>query len=181
MPNLDKLLKIKNTIFLFDIDDTLINTNLANFLAYKDAIFSAKNFLIDEKFMLDRCDKRILKNLNLSNDEMIEIQKLKNKFFLKYLNYTKINSFALLMLRIFHKNHKVFLVTNASKNRIKSILKYHKFNQIPEIFFNKKSSGKYANFISKFNIDKSLVIIFDDSDEDIEEAKSIGIKHIFKI
>lgn len=45
--------KLKNHAFLFDADDTLIYTNLTNFISYKRAIFEVTGMVLSERFLKD--------------------------------------------------------------------------------------------------------------------------------
>lgn len=44
---------MKKLTFLFDVDDTLIYTNLTNFLSYKRAIFEVTGMVLSDKFLKD--------------------------------------------------------------------------------------------------------------------------------
>lgn len=45
--------ELKNHTFLFDVDDTLIYTNLTNFLSYKRATFEVTCIVLSDKFLKD--------------------------------------------------------------------------------------------------------------------------------
>lgn len=171
--------KNKDFVFCFDIDDTLIKTNLANFLSYQKAIADIKNITISPTLLQKRCDKDLLNSLNLNTQESKKIKTLKDKYFYEFLSYTAINHFLYGFMRLLQKSHNVILITNARKPRIESLIKYHCLNT-PSIFYN-KNGNKYKNCIEHFHLNATSMVVFEDSDKDIRYAKEAGIKSIIKI
>ena len=98
--------KLKNHTFLFDVDDTLIYTNLTNFLSYKRAIFEVTGMVLSERFLKDRCDKRVLQYLNLDEQACFEIARAKERYFKEYIKQTSINK-------------KLFKLCNPYKRKVK--------------------------------------------------------------
>lgn len=166
--------------FCFDIDDTLIHTNLANFLSYQRAICEVKSVEIRPTILQNRCDKNLLANFSLNEGESNRIKSLKDKYFHDFLCATKINSFLFALMQILRQKHSVFLLTNAHKKRIESLLDYHNLRDLPMIFYN-KSGNKYKNCIAHFHLNANAMIAFEDSDSDIKCAIDAGISNIIKI
>lgn len=166
--------------FFFDIDDTLIHTNLANFLSYQKAICEVKSVEIRPTLLQNRCDKNLLANFSLNEGESKRIKSLKDKYFCEFLPTTKTNAFLFTLMQILQQKHSVILLTNAHKKRIESLLSYHNLRNLPTIFYN-KSGNKYKNCIAHFRLNACAVIVFEDSDSDIKCAMDAGIVNIIKI
>lgn len=177
-PNLEQ--SPKDFYFFFDIDDTLIHTNLANFLSYQKAICEVKSVEICPILLQNRCDKNLLANFCLNERESKHIKSLKDKYFNDFLSTTKINHFLFALMQILQQTNSVILLTNAHKKRIESLLTYHNLCDLPTIFYN-KSGNKYKNCIAHFRLNINAVIAFEDSDSDIKCAMDAGISNIIKI
>lgn len=172
--------KNKGIVFCFDIDDTLIKTNLANFLAYQKAIADIKNITISPNLLQKRCDKDLLNSLNLNTQESKKIKILKDRYFYEFLSYTAVNHILYGFMRLLQKSYDVILITNAQKIRIESLIKHHHLNTLPAIFYN-KNGNKYKNCIELFSLNATSMVIFEDSDKDIQYAKEMGIINIIKV
>jgi len=112
---------IKNdTIFLCDLDGTLIDTDETNFLSYQEAVKKVKN--IDLK-LLYKSNKRFTQEQlyqlipSLTEYEFSKIVKIKKAVYVKYLDKTKVNIKTFEAIEQFSNTHKLILVTNSSKNR----------------------------------------------------------------
>ena len=120
--------KIKaDTVLFFDMDGTLIDTNLANFLSYKKAINSVTKSDNDLTFNPDKRFNRsnlkiAIPNLTETEYEMI-IQE-KEEYYDDFLHETKIIAEVVNILFKYSKSHKTVLVTNCRKDRAMTTLKY---------------------------------------------------------
>ena len=169
----------ENYCFCFDIDDTLIQTNLANFLAYQKAIFEVKGALINPTMLKDRCDKDLLTAFKLSKQKNEYIKVLKDRYFRSFLSFTKINNLMLCFMQILQKQYKVILVTSAKQQRIETLIKYHKLENLPTIFYNLQGN-KYKNCLEKFSLNAKFMMIFEDNDKEIKDAQKAGVCDIIK-
>jgi len=174
-------------ILLFDLDGTLVETNFANFLSYEKAIISVTK---SNQNLIYNPDKR----LNRSNLKTyitglteIEYQKIiqkKEKYYNDFLHKTKLNERMTQILFKYSKTNKTILVTNSRKNRAMTTLKYfgleNKFNNI----FCRESNdienkvNKFQKAILKLKVPPILVIVFEDEETEIANAKEVGIKII---
>jgi beta-phosphoglucomutase len=176
-----------DTILFFDMDGTLVDTNLSNFLAYKKAIFSVTksdhNLTYNPAFRLNRTS---IKNIlpNLSKSEYEKIIEEKEGCYLDFLNETSLNSSIVDILLKYSKTNMTVLVTNCRKDRAMSTLKYFsiedKFDRIfcREFSMNDEKINKFQNAISKLGILPNLVTVFENEAIEIEDAKIAGIKTI---
>ena len=182
---------LNKNIFLFDLDGTLIETDNANFLAYREAILKIKGInLFSLNLYRERFTREKLKSIipNLSELEYQKIIELKNTVYKKYLHETKINTLVLKAIQEYKKNSKIVLVTNSSKKRANLILEYHKLINIFDYIFykedlNNQKNSKFEYALEYLNIDPRLVIIFENDESEIKEAKFVGIptQNIIKV
>jgi len=182
----DRKFNIDNdTVLLFDMDGTLINTDLANFLAYKESIESVLGFQGKLQFNPDHRFNRsslVVQFPNLSSVELDKIIKLKETNYLEHLERTKINKPVAEILLQYSKTHKTILVTNCRKDRAIITMDYHnlrdKFSAMIFRLDTKVDSrtNKYLNALSHFNLPPDNVVVFENENQEVEDAINAGIK-----
>lgn len=172
--------KLKNHTFLFDVDDTLIYTNLTNFLSYKRAIFEVTGRVLSEGFLKNRCDRRVLQYLNLDEQTCFEIARAKERYFKEYIKQTSINKKLFKLMQSIQKESDVFIVTNVKESRINLMFEFYNLKNLPQIYIN-KSGNKYQNCIAEFGLNARDIVAFDDELTQISHAKKAGIITTFKI
>ena len=112
--NLDALRELESRInrenvLFFDMDGTLVDTDFANFLSYKNAVqqMTASNIDIpyepNERFNREMLKKSIQ---NLSLFEYEKIIQLKNKLYAEHLSETKLNDSVAYILKKYSKSMK---------------------------------------------------------------------------
>nr|WP_314998512.1 HAD hydrolase-like protein [uncultured Campylobacter sp.] len=169
----------KDSILVVDLDQTLIFTNEANLLSYAEAIenilgidFATLSFYaLNGRFTFDSI-KEILPNIQKDELELIKAEKIKN--YKKYLKNTQINEDIIKCVLKFYNKNTIILLTNASRCRIRMLLKFYNLDFFSHIFFNKKGN-KYRNLIEFFKLDAEKLIIFEDDKNEIKNALSVGI------
>lgn len=171
---------MRKLTFLFDVDDTLIYTNLTNFLSYKRAIFEVTGRVLSEGFLKNRCDRRVLQYLNLDEQTCFEIARAKERYFKEYIKQTSINKNLFKLMQSIQKESDVFIVTNAKKSRINLMFEFYNLKNLPQIYIN-KSGNKYQNCIEKYNLDAKKIIAFNDEISQLKNASKAGIINIFEI
>lgn len=169
------------TIFC-DMDNTLVYTNYANYIAYKRAIRDVldENFVFNSKLRLTR---EVIKKLftNIDYKQYNAIIKLKEKYYSDYLFLTKLNLNLVNLLKKFKKTSRIVLVSSSRKIRVHQILDYYKLenlfshiitqDDIPKgKFFNKY---EYALYV--IGVDSSRVIIYEDDLNQVKSALDFGI------
>ncbi len=180
--------KIKSDIVLFfDMDGTLVDTNLANFLSYKKAILSVTKSNHDLTYNSDkRFNRSSLKNAvpDLTENEYERIIQEKEIYYNDFLYETRLNTEIAEILFKYSKTNKTVLVTNCRKERAIKTLKHFglddKFSEIycREFDYNGKRVNKFQNAILKLGIPPNLIIAFENEESEIEDAKKAGITKI---
>jgi beta-phosphoglucomutase-like phosphatase (HAD superfamily) len=171
-------------ILIFDLDGTLVDTDTANLLSYKDAIQQIMN--IDITLLLysnQRFTRNVLKNIIpiLSDIQYDEIIRLKNNLFNKYLNETKLNSYTFEILQKYSGLNTIILSTNSNKERAIKVLKFHNiFDKFNYRFYkddvkSKRKMSKFEYIMKIMKILPSRMIIFENEELEIDLALSLGI------
>ena len=183
--NRDISLKINaDTILLFDMDGTLVNTDFANFLSYKKAIQSVIQTENDIPYNPnERFNRASLKRVvpDLTETEYEKIIQQKEENYKEHLPQTKLNKQVADILMQYSKTNKTVLVTNCRENRALSTLNYHnltdRFNHLVfrQISENGSRINKYENALKHLSLSAHNVIVFENEKQEIEDALNAGI------
>lgn len=174
-------------VLFFDMDGTLIHTNYANFLSYKEAIRSVTesdyNLTYDPDKRFNRSIlKKAIPNLTEAQYQRIIIAKEVN--YNNFLHETRLNKDIASILFKYSKKNRTILVTNCRKERALITLNYYNLtDRFTNIFCresssNEKKTNKFQTAISRLNVSPSLVIAFDNEETEITDAKLAGIQFI---
>lgn len=176
-----------DTVLFFDMDGTLIDTNLANFLSYKKAINSVTKMDNDLTFNSNkRFNRSILKNsfANLSEAEYERIVQEKEEYYNDFLHETILNIEVADILTKYSKTNKTVLVTNCRQERALTTLNYFGLaDKFSDIFYrqfadNEKKINKFQNAIAKLGVPPNLIIAYENEEAEIADAKKAGIEII---
>jgi len=174
----------RDSVLLFDMDGTLIDTDFANFLSYKKAIQSV--FQIDQEIQYipnERFNRAKLKQIapKLTETELERIIQLKEENYKENLTQTKLNKSVADILIQYSKTNKTVLVTNCREDRALITLNYHNLtNKFSDVFFRQISENgnrinKYQNAIESLSLSVKTVIIFENEKAEIDDAILAGI------
>ncbi|MEC4005930.1 HAD hydrolase-like protein [Flavobacterium sp. SUN052] len=184
-PKKDIDLKINaDTILFFDMDGTLVDTDFANFLSYKNAIQSViqtdKDIPYNPNERFNRASlKKVVPNLTETDYEKIIQQKEEN--YKEHLSQTKLNKSVADILIQYSKTNKTVLVTNCREDRALMTLNYHNLtDKFSNIFFRQISDdtnriNKYKNALTSLSLSAQTVIVFENEKPEIEDAIFAGI------
>lgn len=173
---------IKAHFALFDMDGTLVETDKANFLAYKEACYfvlgQSCSALVDTNV---RFNCNVLKQQFSDLDEFTfkRIKNLKNRLFNHYLSKTLVNS-ELVDTFIRLSEHKtIILVTNSISKRAIDTLSYHGLYSFVDIMLcsedRKLNQSKYQHALDFLGISPMQVEVFENEQKEVKHALQAGI------
>ena len=174
----------EDSVLLFDMDGTLVDTDFANFLSYKNAIQSVVT--LDKEIQYkpnERVNRTSLKIVvpNLTNSEYDKIIQQKEINYGNHLSHTKLNDSVVNILIRYCKTNKTVLVTNCREDRAMKTLCYHNLiDKFSHLFFRQSSEkenriNKYKNAINLMSLSAYKVIVFENEKQEIEDAILAGI------
>ncbi|TWP27778.1 HAD family phosphatase [Apibacter muscae] len=177
-----------DSVLFFDMDGTLVDTNYANFLSYREAVklVRGKDFNIAYS-PHQRFNRSFLKKTisNLIKTELELIVREKEKNYNSLLHETKLNNEIVEILHKYFNTNKTILVTNCRKERALATLNYHGLiDKFSNFFFRQFSDNgnrkinKFQNAILKLGISPNLVVLFENEEIEIINAKQAGIEII---
>ena len=177
----------EDSILFFDMDGTLVDTDYANFLAYKQAISETIKFDFnveyDPNFRLTRNSLTVIAPF-LSETECHGIIEKKEKIYHNYLHEIQVRKEQVSIVFEYAKLNKIVLVTNSHSDRAMTILNYFGLTEYFDEKFCQESMGeknkvnKFQNAIEKLDITPNIVIAFENEESEVLLALKTGIEII---
>lgn len=171
-------------ILFFDMDGTLVDTNLANFSAYKKAVDSVlqtdTNLVYNPEIRFNRSVLRA--NFpNLTDKELEKVIQVKESLYDEFINITTLIDENVEVLFKYSKSNKTYLVTNCRKDRaLKTLNHFGLIDKFTNVFYRKFDDNngkvnKFENALSILGVPPNIVIAFENEEIEIADAKSAGI------
>lgn len=179
-------------LIMTDLDGTLFDTAMVNYLAYKEAIMKFgydMSYDYFHKFCNGRYYKQFLSELfpEITEDLLHEIHVRKKALYKKYISEAKLNVPLMRLLDICRRECKLALVTTASLENTNDILNafglmnYFDLVLTHEDISNTKPDPEgYIKAMEFFRVLPQECVIFEDSDTGIEAAMRSGAQY-FKV
>ena len=166
------------SVFIFDMDGTLVNSDITNFKAYQEALLPTID--LAHKNIAGRITRASLSELGVPRNKQNAIVEKKREVYTKYLNDTIKMPLACRLLDIVAKEHITILATRSEKQRAIDTLSHHQLDSkfthavygedIPEGYTN-----KYSYIIQKYELNPENIFVFEDNEKEIAGAISAGI------
>lgn len=173
----------RENVLFFDMDGVLVDTNLANFLAYRKAVAKVKpdvtiSYNSNERFNRETLIKVVS---GLTEVEYQNIVHLKNQFYVEFLPETKLNVLVLDILRKYCKTNKTVLVTNCRKDRAFATLEHYGLvDNFSHGFYRQETesedaNNKYENALLHLKVSSISVLVFENEKSEMAAAIDAGI------
>lgn len=176
--------------FFFDLDGTLIDTEAANYQAYKQAIINVCGIKIT-KSQYGKTHGMVYSDFlpqlvpTITKYEIEEVSKQKKELYREQMHLTKPNIFLIEFLKRMADDYTTILVTTAKTVNAKTVLKKHNINDLfdfmvfgDDVKNMKPDPEAYKLALKLSNLEKDEVIAFEDSTVGINAAHSAGISTI---
>lgn len=170
---------------LVDLDGTLIETDLANNMAYKEAIevcaYENEVFIDVNGPRITRAD---ITKIYGENEKAENIIRTKESIFYKYLPLTSlITSTMTLLHRYIDANKKLIVVTNCKSKRATELLAHYHIDSLFYAKFYNDCGNKYTKVLSKYSIPPQSVMLIENEESQIRNAvmAGISIRNVIKV
>lgn len=169
---------------LCDMDGTLIDTNYANYLAYRRALIEVTGGQYDIKFdSTERLNRDSLKKIpELTSVQRERIVDLKRKYFADHLTETRLNADLANFILGYSRVVQCILVTTCRAGRAIQTLEFHNMLKVfsrkifrEELIQNRSLNNKYKYALTTNKLDPAAILVFENEAVEIERAILAGI------
>ena len=181
--------KLEIKAFLFDLDGTLIQTQIANMKAYNLALINYGLEFSQEEFIKtngkDSANFLSTSFPNLSNRDIEDIRSVKSSIYKQFFGETTLNRSLMSFIEQFIRTHCIGLVTTGKSQNVNEILDFHKirekFNFIvtgDDVSKPKPSPEPYLKAIEMTGLPAAQILAFEDSKFGCLSAIDAGLRVI---
>ena len=170
--------KIKSEYtLLFDLDGTLIDTDLANNAAYMYAVEKITGNHYPALSLLKRITRKDIASLeSISEETLNNIIQTKKWSFRHQIAWGKTAPLITAeILKRHHENNNCYIITAADKTRAELLIHAYGLNKLTKGCIFVDGDNKYDNIAEKVGVDLSKIILFEDDKEAIKNAINHGI------
>jgi len=164
------------TVFIFDMDGTLVNTDTANRNAYFEAVQQVCH--ITPFPVTGRMTRESLKYSRLDEMQINQICEVKKNLYAQYLNQTILLPAADILQQYAHK-YRTILATKADRRRAEETLSYHNLSEcFTDAFYKddfQSTTNKYQHIIETLDLDPTNIVVFENEDIEIQNAIKASI------
>lgn len=172
-------------LMMLDLDGTIFDTRMINYLAYQEAI-EPYGYSIDYKYYCDFCNGRhyldFLPQITTTDYVvLLDIHMRKTSAYKKYLDKAVVNWTLIDIVKQCRPCYKIALVTTASKQNTYDILERFDLVGLFDLILThddvKKSKPDpegYLKAMEYFGISADESVVFEDSDVGIQAAEKAG-------
>lgn len=180
-----RLLISSTDVVLFDMDNTLVNTDNVNNLSYKSAIHQVLGQTYDDLFneciRINRIDVKN-KLYWISDEQFNEIISIKSTLYRKHIAQTLLIPEVANFLKSASSSNRCILVSNACSDRVNQTLDFYNLKEYFYAIITKEdcidNKNKFTSAISKFKLNPDELWVFEDEQENIEKALELNVKHL---
>lgn len=165
-------------VLLFDLDGTLLDSDIANDRAYKYALWKTTG--TSEYSCLDRLKRITRKDCNLIDgmtaDRLNTIIHFKQWNFMYQVRegYTA-PLITMELLKQDYLHNPCYIITSADPNRAKNLIEYYDLTKYVNGIIYTTSTDKYQDIAEKIGCDTSKIILFENEETAIKNAIDHGI------
>jgi len=186
-PYVPEMTTLRQFAILVDLDGTLIDSFVANWLAYRDAAAALGYVLTHQQFsnVWGMDSRYFLKELlpSATQGEIQEIRDTKSLIYRNFLERIQLNRDLTELLGVMSRVAPIGLVTSAKRQSVHEILTHFDLDSLFSIVVTgddvdepKPDPQPYLLAISKLRIPSELIFVFEDSHAGIQSARSAGLK-----
>ncbi len=165
-------------VLLFDLDGTLLDTDMANNCAYEYALYKITGqsdyAALSGLRRITRKDVAVLDGVGTKQLE--DIINMKQDDYEYQLRQGRTMPFITEdILKRSYMNHKCFLITSADKNRAEKLIQYYQLQRYFQDIIFVNSDDKYKDISTKLSTDVTKIILFENDPKAIENAFHHGV------